>query len=404
MRGVHRLVMALIGWLLWGSLPMGSAAALELPNQLVQILEERKTTVLCSISWQDFAGLPLVVSARELAAEDDEYGRLRMMVGLLFDRMAAVGLDDDHIVRVWTLEAPIGVSPGNLWVETDLDDQHLDALLAEAGWSAPDDDSPLWRRPPDHELTADDLFAGAPDEQRDELLGRMSDEDIAEMLDDMRQEGPAILRLGGGWLVVGSEHAQPPADEVGGFTSGEQLELGFPFEALVRADSPALLAVAIDLPGNDGPFRDSWAEAVDAGDAVEDGEAGTEVERLSRRLALLQSAPHQLRASQLADFLIVASRSDGGLRLDLSARRPGGGGEDLNARMLMMGLLVARFTVGAVEPQLDRELATAWIEPRQGEVRADLVLSTATLLDALEAQAARQREISELQRRIDELE
>ncbi len=72
--------------------------------------------------------------------------------------------------------------------------------------------------------------------------------------------------------------------------------------------------------------------------------------------------------------------------------------------MLSMGMLMARFAIGAVDPQLDRELAAAWIEPRRGEVRADVVLGTATLLEALEAHAARQREIRELRRRVEQLQ
>jgi len=404
MRGTHALVVGLMGWLLCGLVTTGSAAAVELPNQVVQSLEERKTVVLCSISWQELADLPLVDRVRELAAEDEEYGHVRMMVGPLFDAVAALGLDDDQIVRVWILGAPIGLSPGALWIETNLDDGRLDEALGEAGWSTPDDDSPLLRRGSDQELTVDDLFTGVPAEHREEILGQMSDEDIAELLDATRREGLTILRLGNGWLVVGSGYVQPPVGDVGGFISGDQLELGFPFEALVEPDSPALLAVAIDVPGNDGPFLESWLEVVDAGNPVEDGEDVSEMERLTRRLGQLQNAPHRLRQSQVADFLLEVRRSDGGLRLDLTGRRPGGGGEELNARMLSMGLLMARFAVGAVDPQLDRELAAAWIEPRRGEVRADLVLSTATLLDALEAHAARQREIRDLRRRVEELQ
>jgi hypothetical protein len=180
----------------------------------------------------------------------------------------------------------------------------------------------------------------------------------------------------------------------------DSLELDFPFSELLEPPSRVLLAMAIDVPHNDGPFEQTWR--LDAGSDHE-GREQSEEEWLRSRLRRLQTAPGRMLAGQLADFSLMATELDGGLALDVVARRPGGGGEERNARFLRMLLLAGRFYFGAFSPQLDRELGEAWIQPTSGEVRARLVVTGATLIDTLEEQAARSREIRGLRRRLEEL-
>jgi hypothetical protein len=285
--------------------------------------------------------------------------------------------------------------------DTDLDGAELVTALAEAGWVESEDRSRVFKKPQDREQELAEIFAYMDSSDREEHIGSMSEDDIEELLRQAAAAKTQLRPLGGGWLFAVPGFGASVEDVPAGFVDTDDLDLRFPFSEILRTPSSAVLAIAIDVPHNDGPVEGSWDRYSDTAPGAEDE---TEEQRLQRRLRLLQGAPARMLAGQLADFAIVVSESDAGLFLDVTARRAGGGGEEQNARFLEMLVLATRFYLGPISPQLDRELGDASIQVGSGEVRARIAVNGATLLDVLEGHAARNKEISELRRRLEELQ
>jgi hypothetical protein len=229
----------------------------------------------------------------------------------------------------------------------------------------------------------------------------MTEEEVEQMLRNAADARTKLKPIGGGWLLAVSGHGAPAEDVLAGLVDTDTLEPGFPFSEILTPSSSVVIAMAIDVPHNDRPIEQPWDRFADSARGAEDE---SEEQQVRRRLRQLQTMPERTLAGQLADFAILVSESDGGLVLDVRARRAGGGGEEQTARFLEMLVLATRFYLGPMSPQLDRELGEVLIQVWSGEVRARLAVSGATLLDTLEAHAARSREISVLRRRLAELE
>lgn len=229
----------------------------------------------------------------------------------------------------------------------------------------------------------------------------MSAEQLEQMKNSLGRPRPELHLLGAGWVFMSPELGGAAGELPTGMVEVDELELGFPFDQVLAAED-RLLVMGVDVPHNDGPFGVPPSPESTA-DEPEDEEL-SEADRIRRRIQELDSATGRLYAGEMADFLVALSESDGGLILEVTARRPGGGGAAANARFLRMVLLATRFAVAPIHRQLDRELGDARIEVEGEDVVASVTVSGATLVDTVATYAARQRELRDLRRRLTELE
>ena len=119
-----------------------------------------------------------------------------------------------------------------------------------------------------------------------------------------------------------------------------------------------------------------------------------------KRLGELEERQSLAIGGQMADFALVVSEVDGGLSGQITARRPGGGGEEHTAAMIRLAAAATGFTLLYASPDLSRALFTIRIAIGDGEVRAETVLSQTSLLDAVDTELSRRREIRDLRARL----
>ncbi len=362
-----------------------------------EVLPEAVTTALAAsdpgwiarVHWSAARTHPVMVNAvameEQLGARAG--GPARLILEMMSGQVEELGLEPRVVEEVWWLG---GVGPSSTWLRSGVSDSALEMALEAAGWSADPsrEDRLVWARGADPELT----------EWQEELLAEIEDPDErAEMLAMIETSTPRIVRCPDGWLTI----ARPYSDLEGAATAatvcGELRSLEeppeFPAVVLLGDSRSALARVAIRMPGR-GPGDE---------DGAQDTDQPSEREQVLERLRSLHSSEDDLFA-QLGDMSIVVSELDGGLAVDVQARHPDGRGPDETERFVRMLLLGLRFVTAPVAPELDRELAGTIIQSERSTVRASCTISQGALLQAMERHAARQREIDELMRRLEELD
>lgn len=371
----------------------GTVPADEVPPGLEAALRLQAPGAVARVNWEAVRTHPVTLAALELQAATGDpapVGGLSLLFGGLLDTVERLGLEPEMVADLWWVAPGSGTGSG-MWILTTLDEDALGAALRRAEWGpeAEADDPTVWIGPADDELV----------EWQQEMLDEIDDEgERAEMLEMLSDSRHRIVRCGAGWLWMGAAGGVPPigVSACGGDPVALDEPLAFPRNVLLDLTTRTLVAMAVDLPEND-PAPDDAEDEPEAGDR-------SEREAIQQRLRELQDPTGKTVLSQVGDFAARLEENDGGLALDLVARRADGGGADATARMFRMVLLGLRFTIAPTAPELDRELSGAVIEVSGDEVRAWCSISQATLLDSLERETERQLEIRELRHRLRELD
>ena len=371
---------------------VGWAGATELPAPVAEGLTGHEPGFIVRLHPAPLSAHPVVLTARDHLGGDERLrvtGPATVLIMQMVEGIQSLGLDPEAVEELWWSS---GSETSGLWLRSGLEGDVLDDALNEAGWIVDE---------------------GA---QRDSVLVRISDADRVEerdILDAIEDESeragmariiemsrPRIARCGSSWLV--SMRHGAGATEQAELCGGALIDIdetpSFPRDVLLRESKRILATIAIDVPGNDLE-QDHRLENEEGNTA----EAAGERERLLLRLRELES-PENGMFRQLGDIAAVVSEVDGGLVLDLVARRPDGERAEETQRFLRMLVLGMRFAVAPTAPELDRDLGNAVINVEGDAVRATCTFSQAALTATLERESERRRAAAELRQKLEALD
>ena len=367
----------------------------EIPGQLRTLIGSENVRVVSVSRWSAMRNHPAVTRLRELYELGVEVD-LDQMSLLWEPAIVAIPnqpVHESEIIEIWMIVTKAhALRFDSAWIRTDLSDEQLLTEIGQSGWIELCQFEPcVFAQPLDPSNERD---AGLI-EQLDQLPPDNREPALARILTTQKY---TVTPIGNGWLVL-----SPPgrwfrfgSDRKRGKGS-DDAGLDFPFDGLFNLPEAVLTAVAFDNAANDGgAFESSGPQFAEPSQVT--------LRQLEERLKSLRDGPEATAASMLPDMFITVSETDGGVTIDCVGRPRIDDQVPVVSAFMEAVMAITRMVVAHSSPALFHELGAARVVARDEIVEAQLELSSASVLDAIENEAARQMEMIDLRHRIREIE
>jgi hypothetical protein len=368
----------------------------ELPPPLRTALRGKSPTMLAVYRWNALRNHPLVSRLQQLQEEelDLDLDDLVFAWQPAFGILETVPISQERVEEIWiSMERVSPFRYRGAWLRTSLDEPGIVGSLEQAGWVELSSIEGLYTRPLDPN---DELEATIIDQ-----IAELGEEDSEAMLfSEIMRRRSRVLLLGSGWVGLA-----PPRAPVSGLGFVDSIETEksaaesegppFPFDQLLSLDPSVLMSLSLDVPGN----NDSDGDSAEPLEPISDlGER--QLREIERELA---KRPELETTALLSDMAVTVSETDGGLRVEVLARRPDSRDPLVSELLIEVVCSMLRIVVYHISPELAYELGDYHVIHEDDGLRFDITMSQASVLDAINLEAERLRELRYVRRRLEEL-
>jgi hypothetical protein len=360
----------------------------ELPYELWRAIVRGDRMAIVWCDWDAVGDLPMI--RRALESEDDAPLNKIPMIGSTLRAVKVAEPIVGEISEVWCeMEKVDGGRRDAAWMKTGLEEAQIRSRLEAAGWHVGDRDRSIFTQPFDPVRDRWVFSSIEASEAHPEF-------DLAEFL-SQAADGKWHIHVGEeGWI-----HVAPHVVSLkrASFLYSPDVEaqkaegLGFPFSALLAEQKPDLCMMAIDVPGNDG----------EEGQAPESNSVDEEIRVLESQLRKLRDQDEAEILVRTGDMLLSATETDGGVALDLEAAMPSGESGELSIQVLQGTLMLLRLVIFWVGAELSRDLEATVFRDTGESIVASVVVSRASLFEAVDRLVAHDEQMRALTERIETL-